>query len=301
MTSKISPIFALLAPTASGKTELAIALAKTFPIEIVNADTYQFYRMMDIGTAKPSLSQRAEAPHHLYDTLNPDEGYSAHQFAKHARHICNAIQDRGHIPLLVGGSGFYLRAFMTPVSKAPKGTADIQDVKHAYQEVIRKDPDLAKDLHPHDGYRIARATFLIDHGYLPSKLWAKEKSSLKNHLNVFVMTVSHPREKLYERINLRVVQMMKEGLQQETHAILQSFPKARTRLSKTIGYREMLDHVEGKLDETTLVEKIQQKTRHYAKRQMTWIRNQLHPHTTDFENAFEDLSCYMSDIIGETP
>lgn len=289
------PIFLLIAPTASGKTDTAIQLANNCDLEIVNADAYQFFRMMDIGTAKPTTRERAQAPHHLFDICNPDQPYSAHQFSADARKAVFDIFSRGKIPLFVGGSGFYARAFLTKDSDLPKGTHEIDDYEHAYQTIIEKDPEIANQLHPNDSYRISRASFLLEQNIIPSQAWASEKEQkiVNPH---HILSINIEREHLYERIDQRVLQMIEQGLIQETSDILDKFPNAQKRLSKTIGYQQVLQYQNGDIDESEMVALIQQKTRNYAKRQLTWIRNQLEPKIAHFENAIDEFSCYIRDL-----
>ncbi|MCB1198279.1 MAG: tRNA (adenosine(37)-N6)-dimethylallyltransferase MiaA [Deltaproteobacteria bacterium] len=289
------PIFLLIAPTGAGKTELAIALAKKFNFEIINADAYQFFTMMDIGTAKPTLAQRSQAPHHLFDICRPDQPYSAHQFAAAAKDTACDIFARDRYPLLVGGSGFYARAFLTRTSDLPEGTVEGLDQTQAYKDIITQDPDLAKQLHPHDTYRIARAVFLLQQGIAPSQAWKlASKQQIANPYHIFSIDIQ--RERLYDRINQRSKDMLTQGLLTETRAIIDAYPKALQRLQKTIGYSQVLKYQSGQLNEDEMIMEIQQKTRNYAKRQMTWIRNQLAPKQATFDCAFDELSCYIEDL-----
>ncbi|MCB0272681.1 MAG: tRNA (adenosine(37)-N6)-dimethylallyltransferase MiaA [Bdellovibrionales bacterium] len=293
--TKEKPIFILIAPTATGKSKTAIELAKKFDLEIINADAYQFFKHMDIGTAKPSLKERETVPHHMFDICEPNEKYSAHQFAKQALNHVEEIFSRGKLPLLVGGAGFYIRAFTTPTSHLPSGTKEYEDLKSAFDWIISKDPGLKDQLHPHDHYRISRAGFLLEMGHVPSKVWQEERKTTLPY-PIHYLTISGPRDLLYERMNQRVLDMFEQGLVQETKNILQMFPDAKSRLAKTIGYQQVLQYLAGETTLDACIALTQQKTRNYAKRQMTWIRNQLAPLTSHFEHAFEELSCYIQDL-----
>jgi tRNA dimethylallyltransferase len=288
--------FALLAPTASGKTALSIALAKRFDFEIVNADGYQVFRHMNIGTAKPTPDEQAQVPHHLFDIKNPDEGYSAHAFAQHARQTLVDIEAKGKRALLVGGSGFYLRALQTPHPDVPPGTIETDDLNAAFDEIIAFDPDLKDQLEANDSYRIARALFLVREGLRPSSIWQAQLSQ-PDVVDLTVLGLHVPRPQLYQRINTRVEQMFEQGLVTETQEILQRFPQARPRLEKTIGYAQSLLHLDQVLTLAQAIEQTQIKTRNYAKRQMTWIRNQTNLKGFDFENAFDAVSCYVESLV----
>lgn len=287
-------IFILLSPTASGKTQLAIDLANDFDLEIINADAYQVFKAMDIGTAKPSLAQRHLAPHHMFDIATPDQTYSAHEFARDAHACVKDILSRGKRPLLVGGSGFYMRAFLTPTSDLPKGTADIKNHDQAYQQIVSQDPDLALHIHANDHYRIERASFLLSRNILPSQAWQAEKDQQIDHPHT-VFSIQVDRALLYERINQRVLEMFDHGLVKETQAILKTYPTAHARLSKTIGYAQVIAYLGHQITHDDLVSLVQQKTRNYAKRQLTWIRNQLDPVVIDFKHALKDISCYIAE------
>lgn len=290
----MKPVYILISPTASGKTRVSLELAQRLNLEIVNADAYQFFEMMDIGTAKPSLEERKIVPHHLFDICKPDQIFSAHDFSKKAHQAIDNIHKKGKVPLFVGGSGFYIRALLTPQSQNPKGTkTDIEDYEKAYQTIHEKDPVLANSIHPHDHYRIQRALFLLENNIVPSQTWQEEQNqtlSFEPHL----FTISMDRSLLYDRINQRVVEMFENGLLEETQNIINKYPDSLFRLTKTIGYQQCLAILNQELSLDQAIEQTKQKTRNYAKRQNTWIQNQLNPTKMHFENAFDELFCYIN-------
>ncbi len=259
-------VFGLVGPTASGKSAIVKNLAQHLNIEVINADSLQCYKHMTIGTAKPTPEEMSVCPHHLYDIAQPDQVMNAYEFSKLANATLKNIFKRGNIALLVGGSGFYLKAITHPPLQIAKPST------HAsgnYEFLQKHDPDYAKRIHPNDQYRIDRACALIQSGLKPSKL---EPSSIASPYSFEYFGVHHERQALYQRINQRVNDMLENGMIEETKEILLNFPNARSKLKKTIGYASVLRFLNNEINQQQLIEEIAQKTRNYAKRQMTWFR-----------------------------
>lgn len=275
---------------------VSVELSKRHPIEIINADSLQFFRYLDIGTAKPSLEVQKQVPHHLIDILDPDEAFTAKEFKVLAEEKIRDIQSRGKIPMFVGGAGFYLKALANPVSDLPAGTRTFTDASKAYQELSTKDPKAAKKIHPNDHYRISRALFLLDQDILPSRAFEKAASE-GLEFEITWLGISCERKLLHKRIETRVERMFEAGLLNETESAIRNYPKCRGRLEKTIGYGECLDALDDKITKTEAIELTKIHTRQYAKRQDTWFRknpsiiwSNLDQATDTFSFSIENLT-----------
>ena len=278
----------ILGPTASGKTALALSLAQSHPIEIISVDSALVYRGMDIGTAKPTLAERALCPHHLIDIIEPTETYSAAQFATDATRLMGEIHARGHLPVLVGGTMLYVKALLEPLTELPESNAEIraeidaQAKQHGWAylhaQLAQFDPVTAERLKPTDAQRINRAIEIYRISGKPmSQWWAEDKSSGQSHALSFapILTalIPEPRSVLHERINQRFLNMVEQGFLDEMRAL-----RARGDLTeempsmRCVGYRQAWEFLEGAVDYNTFIDKGQAATRQLAKRQMTWIR-----------------------------
>ncbi len=278
----------ILGPTASGKTALALSLAQSRPIEIISVDSALVYRGMDIGTAKPTLAERAVCPHHLIDIIEPTETYSAAQFATDATRLMGEIHARGHLPVLVGGTMLYVKALLEPLTDLPESNAEIraeidaQAKQHGWAylhaQLAQFDPVTAERLKPTDAQRINRAIEIYRISGKPmSQWWAEDKSSGQSHTLPFtpILTalIPEPRSVLHERINQRFLNMVEQGFLDEMRAL-----RARGDLTeempsmRCVGYRQAWEFLEGAVDYDTFIDKGQAATRQLAKRQMTWIR-----------------------------
>lgn len=286
---KQQPIIFLVGATATGKTGLSVELAKKFPIEIINADSLQVFRHLDIGTAKPSKEIQAQVPHHLIDILNPDEEFTAKQFKDLAEEKIRDIQSRNKIPMLVGGSGFYLKAFSSPTSDLPAGTREFNDAKLAHQELSQKDPKAAEKIHANDHYRISRALFLLDQNILPSQAFEKNKDATTPY-NILWLGISCDRTILRDRIEKRIHDMFDQGILKETEHVIRDFPNSRARLERTIGYNESLQLLDQKLTLNKAMELATTHTRQYAKRQDTWFRKNPDIIWSDLDPALDTFS-----------
>jgi tRNA dimethylallyltransferase len=284
MSSSTNPfVIILVGPTAVGKTAVSYELAEQLPeaAEIISADSRQVYKYMDIGTAKPSPQMRQEIMHHFIDVHNPDRVYSAGEFGEEARDKIDEILARGNWPLVVGGSGLYLRAllegFFAPkvsnheIQAQLKQRAETEGSAKLHAELATIDPDSAARLHPNDSHRIVRALEIYYASGKPPSEW-------RQHLNEpadFVyrlIGLNMPRADLYTRINQRVDKMFAEGLLDECKHLLEMGYSPALNALKTVGYQEVFQHLRSEISYGEMVALIKQHSRNYAKRQMTWFR-----------------------------
>jgi tRNA dimethylallyltransferase len=272
----------IIGPTASGKTLLSLELAARFGgVEIISADSRQIYIGMDIGTAKPSPSELASVPHHMIDIVTPDALYSAGRYAAAARAAIEDVMGRGGVPLVVGGSGFYVKALFEGLA-APtvdqgmlarlqeRGEREGYDLLHA--ELARIDPTAAAAHSPNNHVKTLRALCCYyQTGQLYSSFTGPDALGAAPWRPRY-LAIRPPRELLYARIDRRVLAMLEAGLLDETRALLGLGYDVTSPGLRTVGYAEALRHLAGDIDHATMTSAIQQATRRYAKRQMTWFR-----------------------------
>ncbi len=276
-------IFCLMGPTAIGKTELALQLARSLPIEIISVDSAMVYRYMDIGTAKPDKNQLQQTPHHLIDLIAPDQLYSAGEFCIDAQAAIQAIQARGKIPLLVGGTMLYFKSLqqgLLDVPSIPSAVREalleelrISSLEVLYAELRRVDPVLAAKLHPHDQQRILRGLEVYRFTHKALSLWQKgsRKQALIQYINVIILPAD--RFKLQQRINARFKQMLSEGFIAEVQQLRANFALTASMNSmRSVGYRQVWDYLEGDCTYEELLNRGAAATRQLAKRQLTWLR-----------------------------
>jgi len=274
----------VVGPTASGKTLWAFNWALRHGAEIISADSRQIYREMDIGTAKPSAYLRQEVTHHLLDILHPGEPYSAGQFVRDARLAIRDIRSRGKKIVLVGGTGLYIKALLFglldlgPEDAHARETfdreMDCKDTEALYEDLVRKDPDRADKVSSRDRYRILRALWLIHSSGMPaSRLYAGQAQGNAGISYGDIVGLSPLREILYERINDRVDEMFANGWIEEVMDLQKKGYDRNAPGFRSLGYREILDYLSGLRGFPETVVLVKQKTRQFAKRQMTWFRN----------------------------
>jgi tRNA dimethylallyltransferase len=278
------PVPFIVGPTAVGKTTTAITLARILCGEIVSIDSRQVFRGMDVGTAKPTLREQREIPHHLIDILEPGEQISAGAYRELALKIVKEIRARSNLPIFVGGSGMYVKALVHGIFKESitnekirlKIRCELQQ-KGAialYNHLVDIDPNLASRIHLNDHKRITRALEIYKiTGVAPTELYLKQQAQPPFDYRIFVLTLE--REALYHRIDTRVDQMIAEGLVQEVQTLLQKGLRKDLDVLKTLGYQEVLSFLDNQCSEAEMIANIKQNTRRYAKRQLTWFRNQL--------------------------
>ncbi len=285
------PVIAVVGPTASGKTTLSLGLASALSGEIIVMDSMQIYRGMDIGTAKPTRDEQAIAKHHLLDIVSPSEPFSVSDYACLARQVMNDIASRGNIPILVGGTGFYLKALMYGLALGgAKGDETIRasleqeaqephGKEKLHQRLAQVDPETAARLHVNDVRRVVRALEVWQVTGVPFS--RQEQPPPDGRYQYLILGCDYPREVLYRRINERVEQMMARGLLDEVRALLQSGVSARSQAMQGIGYKELVPVAQCGAPLDDAVRLIQQNTRHYAKRQLTWFRAEKQVHWLD--------------------
>lgn len=285
-----SPRFlALVGPTSSGKTALAIAVARELGGEVVSMDSRQVYRGMDVGTDKVSLVERGLVPHHGLDLLNPDERYSAGQFARDARRWIAQIRSRGRVPVLAGGTGFFLRALVEPIFAEPPLDPDRLDRLRAFlarcppdqlaRWVRRLDPVRAEEAVTGGPHRMTRTLEVALLTGRPLSWWHRNAGVEAPGVAGTVVVLSVPREELVRRTEMRVARMMERGLVDEVSRLLEAgFQPTDPGMTGT-GYREIAAYLAGEMTLDAALESMRIQTRQYARRQMTWFRHQLPPET----------------------
>lgn len=280
------PVVIVTGPTAAGKTALALALAEHFDGEIINADSMQVYRYMDIGTAKPSLAERARVPHHLFDIVTPDAEYSAGRFTGDARRATREIHARGHAAFLVGGTGLYIRAFesglvdtgpargdlRSRLEETQKRAAEEGDPTRLHRRLEELDPAAARSIHENDVRRTIRALEIIEQsGALPSQLRG-DHAFEDRPFRTLQLAVDPGREALAERIDRRCRAMIEGGLLQEVRRLRERGYGPELRPMQSIGYRHIQPVVDGSDTLANALVAMQADTRRFARRQRTWLR-----------------------------
>ena len=286
--SELPPAIALMGPTASGKTALALALSQMLPCEIVSVDSALVYRGMDIGTAKPSAAERAGVPHHLIDIRDPADAYSAADFRRDALPLLAQISARGNTPLLVGGTMLYFKILRDGIADIPAADAALRAEITAeaaregwpalHAELTRVDPQAAAQIHPNHSQRIQRALEVFRATGTPISQWqqAAAPQPLSHRLLEFALAPSE-RAILHERIAARFMTMLKQGFIEEVET-LRARGDLHTDLPsiRAVGYRQVWDYLDGAYGYDDMVEKGIAATRQLAKRQLTWLRSWPH-------------------------
>lgn len=273
----------IVGPTASGKTAIAVELAERIDAEIINADSMQIYRGMDIGTAKPTPEERERAVFHLLDRVEPDTQYSVAEWKTEAETAFETISRRGRRVIICGGTGLYIRSLLEDwtLAKTPENPelrealrAELrQEGANVLHERLRTvDPATAERLHPNDGVRIVRALEVYQVTGKPISLWQAEDRQARAIRPAHYFGLDLPRPELYKRIDARVETMVAQGLEEEVKTLQsKGYPPLLSAL-KSLGYREILATLNGEMDRETAIATIKQSTRQYAKRQLTWFR-----------------------------
>lgn len=305
--SSHAPRVVLLAgPTAVGKTSLSLELAKRLSGEIVNADSMQVYRYMDIGTAKPSAAERSAIAHHLIDVADPDEPFDAAMYLDLARPVIDRIISRGNVPIVVGGTGLYMKVLTRGICSGPPADSRIKEelsreeessgLGELYERLSRIDPDAASRIHPHDRQRIHRALEVFRLTGIPISSHQKSHGFEEAILPAVKVFVFREREELYTRINSRVEEMMARGFDGEVKRLLEMGYGPDLKPMQSLGYRQMALHLLGRLSREDALYQMKRETRRYAKRQLTWFRGD--PEFRWF--PVQDFESILEWIVAET-
>jgi tRNA dimethylallyltransferase len=277
------PLLVICGPTASGKTAWAMQLAKRYPLEIISADSRQVYRRMDIGTAKATVEEQTEIPHHMIDLIDPDQEFSVADFVDRTRPLIEEINRAGKLPCVVGGTGLYIKALLGGLAPLPSADEALRAALHRresstgvgtlHQELQKIDPISAAAIHPNNLIRIVRALEVYHlAGRKMSELHAGHRFAEQPY-RVMQLAPQMERDQLYRKIDSRAKQMLADGLIAETEGLVAAY-SAKLKALQTLGYREVLGFLAGDLDYAQMLDKIAQHTRQYAKRQLTWFRKE---------------------------
>ena len=295
-------VIVVIGPTSVGKTKMGVALAKKLNGEVISGDSMQVYRQMDIGTAKVTIEEMEGVTHHCIDILDPKDQYSVHDFQQTVRKQITEITNRGHVPIIVGGTGLYIKAALydytfsemennhDEINKKYKDYTNEQ----LYAHLKQIDEESAKILHFNNRRRVLRAIEIYEQTGQKKSEMINEQEHICLY-DAYFVGLTLPRELLYERINLRVDLMMKNGLQGEMESLIKQGLTRENQSMKAIGYKERFDYFEGKCDLNEVSENIKKHSRQYAKRQYTWFKNQFDVHWYDvclenFSKTIEEVS-----------
>jgi tRNA dimethylallyltransferase len=275
----------VLGPTGSGKTALSLALAERFHGEVVNCDSVAMYREFEIGTAKPNSAERSRVPHHLFDLVEPTGSVTAGEYARRARAVLQQIKSRGTLPIVVGGTGLYLRALLDGLFAGPQRSEVLRDrlrrraeeaekgSDYLHRMLCRLDPDAAAKIHRNDTPKLVRAIEVCFSSRAKiSEMWKQGRDPLQG-FRVVRLGLDPDRNALYQRLNQRAQQMFESGLVEETRALLERYGEAAQPLQAP-GYKQAVALIRDKTDWETALRSVQQAHRNYAKRQITWFRRE---------------------------
>lgn len=284
--SSKNPIYSIAGPTSSGKTEIGVELAlRLGNSEVINCDSVQIYKLIQIATAKPSAEEKKGVPHHLIDYVSPSVDYAVTNWAKDADEKIREIESRGNTPILVGGTGFYLRTLRQPLFEGPKTDQKLRarltrirerkGAEHLYKMIERIDPDSAEKLYPRDYPRVQRALEVyFQTGEKLSGLQQKRKKPPEYARRIKVFVLKPQREILYERINARAIKHFENGLVKEVKALRENGLSDESNALGSHGYRRVCEYLRGERSLESAIEKTQQDVRNYAKRQFSWFRRE---------------------------
>lgn len=274
-------IVVIVGPTAVGKSEIGITLAQQFDGEIISGDSMQIYRGLDIGTAKVSPKERRIVPHHLIDLLNPSESYSAAAFKEDAKRLILELTSRGKLPFIVGGTGFYIRGLTrdldfheTPQNPTYRKQLEAEAKKYGprylHDQLKKYDPKTAAKIHPNNVKKMIRTLEIFKETNHHRDFEAQQEK--ESPYEVVMIGLTMVREKLYQRINERVDQMVAKGLIAEAKMLYDNYP-ATAQAAQAIGYKEFFPYFRGEISKEKAIDTVKRNSRRYAKRQLTWFRN----------------------------
>jgi tRNA dimethylallyltransferase len=302
-------LIAVVGPTASGKSDLGIALAESFQGEIINCDSVQVYRGIYVATAKVPIEEQRGIPHHLIDIAEPEENFTAVEWAARARTAIAAIEARGRLAILVGGTGFYLRALATKFFDAPEIDQTLRPrlqqllerrgPEHLHRLLTRVDPATAARYAPKDWSRVTRAIEVYFSSGAPLSFWQARtpEEPTPDAARLFYLVLNPPREELYERINQRADLMVARGLVEEVRSLIAAGVPPNAKAFSAHGYRRVVEYLLGKRTLEDAIEQMKLDTRHYAKRQLTWWRKQANTFWLDGFGFSEGVIAEASRIV----
>jgi len=309
---KSEKLIVIIGPTAVGKTELSLELAKKMSTEIISGDSMLVYKGFDIGTAKPTLREQKSVQHHMIDILNPEQEFSVTQFKAYAQEHIQNINRKGKIPILAGGTGLYVKSLVedyafneTPGDEVYRREletlAEKQGKEYVHDMLRAVDPKTAERLHVNDFRRVIRA---LEVYHMGGELISQDKAMLEDGklaYDAVVIGLNRERSHLYERINQRVDLMIESGFVEEVQVLLKAGVPRNCQAMKGIGYLDIIGYLDGLISLDTAIENIKKSTRHFAKRQLTWYRKMPYIHWYDVE-AYSSkglLKIVFQDIAGE--
>ena len=311
MTADREKLIVILGPTAVGKTALSIELARKLDTEILSGDSMLVYRGFDIGSAKPTVAERQGVVHHLVDILEPDAAFNVTDFVDRAKPIIHALNERGKIPVLAGGTGLYIKALLegyqfNETDAHSEYRQQLEELgrsrgrEYVHELLAKADPAAAARLHVNDFRRVIRALEVVHFGgeQISQARQGSEPDSLC--YDVFVIGLNRERQALYDRINQRVIKMFEDGLGDEVRRLLTAGVTREMQAMKGIGYKETAAWLAGELSREEAVDLIQKSTRHFAKRQLTWYRRMpyIHWYMVDEIPEAELLTKVFADVAG---
>lgn len=277
-------VVVICGPTASGKTGIACQLSRQFDIEIVSADSRQVYCQMDIGTAKPTVVEQKQVSHHLIDVVQPDESFSVADFVQSGRQVIADILTRGHLPVVVGGTGLYIRGLVDGLINAPAADELLRErlldyereegAGALYRRLQQVDPEQARIIHPNNKVRIVRAIEVFELGGVPLSTLQRQHAFNDSPYRILKIYLDPPRPLVDQRIDRRVDQMVTEGLFAEVQQLLDAGYSPELKALKTIGYRESIRYLYGDSTAEEAIDRIKLETRQYARRQETWFKKE---------------------------
>ena len=305
---KLPLLVAILGPTASGKTPLSLFLAEQLQGEIISCDSVAVYREFEIGAAKPSHEERRKAPHHLLDVVSPAEIFTAGDYSRIARLALEEIRSRQHLPIVVGGTGLYLRALLEGLFSGPPRSEELRQrlrervaersPEYLHRMLSRLDPAAAQGIHCNDVAKTIRALEIcISSRRRMTDLWQQGRDPLPG-FRILRLGLNPDREALYQRINIRAQHMFRNGLIEEARALLERYGGSASALN-SLGYKQALQHLRGELTLAQAITLAQQGHRNYAKRQMTWFRREPDVHWISGFGFEGDVQQHVLKIVHE--
>lgn len=300
----MNKVIVIVGPTGVGKTKLSIELAKLFKSEIINGDSVQVYKELNIGSAKVKEEEKQGIRHHLLDIKDIEENYTIYDYQKDVRNKIAEFKKNNLIPIIVGGSGLYLKSSLYDYSFAKENENNNEYEKYSNEEVYellkQKDEKEAFKLHPNNRKRVVRALNIIENSNI-KKSELIDNQEHKPLYDVVFIGLTLPRETLYERINKRVDQMFEEGLVDEVKGLFSKYKNKDYKSLMAIGYKELFSYFNGEITLEESKELIKKKSRNYAKRQYTWFKNQFDVKwfdvdLNDFDNTIKDVIDYMEEF-----